>query len=163
MRRSAASSRRFRRSFDEEEQPTVFERAAGMSRGRRGFEDSGTSAGQRAALVYLARRRRSGADWRNVWKTPSFGERCRLERRTRMSGWGGVNGSGNAGSSRTLIHIRALIVPAAVQPARHRHLARHLRSRRPTIFPTARATEYATSNLARERCRRSRTAARILR
>lgn len=39
------------------------------------------------------------------------------------------------------IHIRALIVPAAVQPARHRHLARHLRSRRPTIFPTARATE----------------------
>ncbi|MFQ8841539.1 MAG: hypothetical protein ACLR8P_12100 [Clostridium fessum] len=29
--------------LDEEEQPTVFERTAGMSRGRRGFEDSGTS------------------------------------------------------------------------------------------------------------------------
>lgn len=29
--------------LDEEEQPIVFERAAGMSRGRRGFEDSGTS------------------------------------------------------------------------------------------------------------------------
>ena len=29
--------------LDEEEQPTVFERAAGMSRGGRGFEDSGTS------------------------------------------------------------------------------------------------------------------------
>lgn len=90
--------------LDEEEQPTVFERAAGMSRGRRGFEDSGTSG----------------------WTTGSFGvsgagdgdpgcglAEClenTLFQRTmpsgsaaqRMSGWGGVNGSGSAGSSRTL-------------------------------------------------------------
>ena len=90
--------------LDEEEQPTVFERTAGMSRGRRGFEDSGTSG----------------------WTTGSFGvsgagdgDRVRIggmsgkhplsendavwERgAARMSGWGGVNGSGSAGSSRTL-------------------------------------------------------------
>lgn len=90
--------------LDEEEQPTVFERAAGMSRGRRGFEDSGTSG----------------------WTTGSFGvsgagdgDRVRIggmsgkhplsendaawERgAARMSGWGGVNGSGSAGSGRTL-------------------------------------------------------------
>ena len=48
--------------LDEEEQPTVFERTAGMSRGR---------------CIWRGRRR-SGADWRNVWKTPSFRERCRL-------------------------------------------------------------------------------------
>ena len=90
--------------LDEEEQPTVFERAAGMSRGRHGFEDSGTSG----------------------WTTGSFGvsgagdgDRVRIggmsgkhplsendaawERgAARMSGWGGVNGSGSAGSSRTL-------------------------------------------------------------
>lgn len=90
--------------LDEEEQPTVFERAAGMSRGGRGFEDSGTSG----------------------WTTGSFGvsgagdgDRVRIggmsgkhplsendaawERgAARMSGWGGVNGSGSAGSSRTL-------------------------------------------------------------
>lgn len=90
--------------LDEEEQPTVFERTAGMSRGRRGFEDSGTSG----------------------WTTGSFGvsgagdgDRVRIggmsgkhplsendaawERgAARMSGWGGVNGSGSAGSGRTL-------------------------------------------------------------
>lgn len=90
--------------LDEEEQPTVFERTAGMSRGRRGFEDSGTSG----------------------WTTGSFGvsgagdgDRVRIggmsgkhplsendaawERgAARMSGWGGVNGFGSAGSSRTL-------------------------------------------------------------
>lgn len=90
--------------LDEEEQPTVFGRAAGMSRGGRGFEDSGTSG----------------------WTTGSFGvsgagdgDRVRIggmsgkhplsendaawERgAARMSGWGGVNGSGSAGSSRTL-------------------------------------------------------------
>ena len=90
--------------LDEEEQPTVFERATGMSRGGRGFEDSGTSG----------------------WTTGSFGvsgagdgDRVRIggmsgkhplsendaawERgAARMSGWGGVNGSGSAGSSRTL-------------------------------------------------------------
>lgn len=90
--------------LDEEEQPIVFERAAGMSRGRRGFEDSGTSG----------------------WTTGSFGvsgagdgDRVRIggmsgkhslsendaawERgAARMSGWGGVNGSGSAGSGRTL-------------------------------------------------------------
>ena len=41
--------------LDEEEQPIVFERAAGMSRGRRGLKIRGLLAGQRAALVYLAR------------------------------------------------------------------------------------------------------------
>ena len=90
--------------LDEEDQPTVFERATGMSRGGRGFEDSGTSG----------------------WTTGSFGvsgagdgDRVRIggmsgkhplsendaawERgAARMSGWGGVNGSGSAGSSRTL-------------------------------------------------------------
>ena len=90
--------------LDEEEQPTVFGRAAGMSRGGRGFEDSGTSG----------------------WTTGSFGVSCAgdgdrvriggmsgkhplsendaaWERgAARMSGWGGVNGSGSAGSSRTL-------------------------------------------------------------
>lgn len=90
--------------LDEEDQPTVFERAAGMSRGGRGFEDSGTSG----------------------WTTGSFGvsgagdgDRVRIggmsgkhllsendaawERgAARMSGWGGVNGSGSAGSGRTL-------------------------------------------------------------
>ena len=90
--------------LDEEEQPTVFERAAGMSRGGRGFEDSGTSG----------------------WTTGSFGvsgagdgDRVRIggmsgkhplsendaawERgAARMSGWGGMNGSGSAGSGRTL-------------------------------------------------------------
>ena len=58
--------------LDEEEQPTVFERAAGMSRGGRGFEDSGTSGWTTGSFGV------SGADWRNVWKTPSFRERCRL-------------------------------------------------------------------------------------
>lgn len=90
--------------LDEEDQPTVFERATGMSRGGRGFEDSGTSG----------------------WTTGSFGvsgagdgDRVRIggmsgkhplsendaawERgAARMSGWGGVNGSGSSGSSRTL-------------------------------------------------------------
>lgn len=90
--------------LDEEEQSTVFGRAAGMSRGGRGFEDSGTSG----------------------WTTGSFGvsgagdgDRVRIggmsgkhplsendaawERgAARMSGWGGVNGFGSAGSSRTL-------------------------------------------------------------
>ena len=90
--------------LDEEEQPTVFERAAGMSRGGRGFEDSGTSGWTTGSFgVFGAgdgdRVRIGGMSG----KHPLSENDAAWERgAARMSGWGGVNGSGSAGSSRTL-------------------------------------------------------------
>ena len=90
--------------LDEEEQPTVFERAAGMSRGRRGFEDSGTSGWTTGRFGVSGagdgdRVRIGGMSGKHplsendaVWERGA----------ARMSGWGGVNGSGSAGSGRTL-------------------------------------------------------------
>ena len=90
--------------LDEEEQPSVFGRAAGMSRGGRGFEDSGTSGWTTGSFGV------SGAgDGDRVriggmsGKRPLSENDAAWERgAVRMSGWGGVNGSGSAGSSRTL-------------------------------------------------------------
>ena len=90
--------------LDEEEQPSVFGRAAGMSRGGRGFEDSGTSGWTTGSFGV------SGAgDGDRVriggmsGKRPLSENNAAWERgAVRMSGWGGVNGSGSAGSSRTL-------------------------------------------------------------
>ena len=90
--------------LDEEEQSTVFGRAAGMSRGGRGFEDSGTSGWTTGSFgVFGAgdgdRVRIGGMSG----KHPLSENDAAWERgAARMSGWGGVNGSGSAGSSRTL-------------------------------------------------------------
>ena len=90
--------------LDEEEQPSVFGRAAGMSRGGRGFEDSGTSGWTTGSFGVSGA---GGGDRVRIGgmsgKRPLSENDAAWERgAARMSGWGGVNGSGSAGSSRTL-------------------------------------------------------------
>ena len=122
--------------LDEEEQPTVFERAAGMSRGGRGFEDSGTSG----------------------WTTGSFGvsgagdgDRVRIggmsgkhplsendaawERgAARMSVWGGVNGSGSAGSGRTLDPYKSAYSSSSRPASPAPSFGKAFTVQKPTIF-----------------------------